>query len=105
MTCQHFLIKRHFGDQILGDDVIDVLDENDICIDIIQVLYQRSMSRWAKKQMPFVVSKGAVFACDRQGLCLGLLKRIADLCITFVRPFEARLDPIKFGLKQRQMMF
>ncbi len=64
--------------QVIGNDVVDVLQENDIRIKRIQVCKERPVPAGAEDQFPFVVPKRSVSRVHGQGVCRLFLRGDPD---------------------------
>lgn len=53
-----FLIRNGVGFQTVGHYVVDVLDEDDVCVQVVQVLNQRAMTTGRKQQFAVVSGTG-----------------------------------------------
>ena len=75
-----FLIRNGVGFQTVGHYVVDVLDEDDVCVQVVQVLNQRAMTTGTEQQFA-VVAERLVVHIGSNGVGTWLLLGEGDVIV------------------------
>ena len=97
-TGNDLLVEHRIAFQLVGHYVVYVLDEDDICIQVVQVLYQCAVPARTEEQLA-VVAEGLVVHVGGDGVGAGLLLGERDIIVhpvtlgidggcTFTLPFR-----------------
>src|SRR5690554_1157444 len=88
------------GQQVQGNHIVDVFDENDVAVLLVQIFDEGAVSAGAEKQLALLVAEGTVVGCYGKRLGMGLLKTEGDVQYRFKLVFNFGSVLVKLLFKQ-----
>ena len=64
----HLLVGYGVPFQRVGQNVVDILDENHIGIDFVEIFEQSAVSGWAEQQRTILIAEGLTFGRSGDGI-------------------------------------
>ncbi len=83
-TGDNLLPLDGLGLQAVGNDIIDILDEDDISLDLIEILNQGTMTTGTEEQLAIALTEGGVIGIGSDGIGRGFLLREGDIVLNTI---------------------